>query len=327
VPSWIEGHRARCGPLTDAASIFSASLGVERDPPSGARGLLAVARAIEQHLREPDPGEEQERLFVELAGAYFGVLLCDALGHARHTTRDGRHGLELGARTFFDPFAAIELTLAADDVRACLAEQVALAETSAEQDPHAGSSPRWEHARPRLLPRLVGQKFFASVQERAASMPLCAYAIAADVHVCFVLREPGRARYVRSDEATRWKQSRAQLLRAALNNLARQSKRARMHCVDGAEGSLVMASSGDGLDSSRLLLPGLHDVLAPALGSPFVAAIPHRDALYACPLGSPDALRALRARAHDEAARAPHAITAELLLVEPGGRLSALADR
>jgi len=56
------------------------------------------------------------------------------------------------------------------------------------------------------------------------------------------------------------------------------------------------------------------------------AAVPHRDALFACSLREPDTLRALRERAQLEAERAPHAISAALFEVGPGASLMALGD-
>jgi uncharacterized protein YtpQ (UPF0354 family) len=95
--------------------------------------------------------------------------------------------------------------------------------------------------------------------------------------------------------------------------------------VEAEQGTLIVATTGDGLDASRVLLPGLHDVLAPELGSPFAVAIPHRDALLACSLDSRPALEALRERARHEGERAAHAITSDLLQVEAPGRLAPLA--
>ena len=50
-------------------------------------------------------------------------------------------------------------------------------------------------------------------------------------------------------------------------------------------------------------------------------AIPHRDALLACPLGNPGSLRLLRERAAAESARSRYAITRDPLICEPGGRV------
>lgn len=320
MPSWIDDLRSRCGPLTDAAALFAASLGVERDPPAGAAGLLALARRVEHHLDQPAHGDGDERLFVELAGSYLSLLLCDALPHGRHTSHEGRHALRLGAHGFFDPFAAIERLLEADDVRSCLAEQVALAEAEAR---HA-SADVWANARPRLLPRLVGAAFLAEVNRRAGRQPLYARPLVGDVHMVLLLCEQERRRYVDACELEAWGATPDLVLDAARSNLARKSEAARLLRVDAAEGTLVVARTGDGLDSSRLLLPGLHELLANELGEPFAAAVPHRDALFACSLRSRASVRLLRERARLEASRATHAITAQLVRVGRRGVLSPL---
>jgi hypothetical protein len=320
MPSWIDDLRSRCGPLTDAAALFAASLGVERDPPAGAAGLLALARRIERHLDQPVHDEDDERLFVELAGSYLSLLLCDALPHGRHASHAGRHGLQLGTRGFFDPFAAIERLLEADDVRSCLAEQVALAEAEA----HYGSVDVWSTARQRLLPRLVGETFLAEVSRRAGRQPLYARRLVADVHLVLLFCEHERRRYVDAHELESWGEAPDRVLDAARANLARRSESARLMRVDADQGTLIVARTGDGLDSSRLLLPGLYDLLAAELGQAFAVAVPHRDALFACSLRSRASLRLLRERAALEASRATHAITAQLVRVARGGALSPL---
>jgi hypothetical protein len=323
VPSWIEGLRLRCGPLTDAALIFGAKLGVESDPPRGAHGLLALTHAIEQQAYTGPESEEDERLFVELAGAYLGLLLCDALGTGRHLKQGGRHGLSFDERGFFDAFVAIEHALEADDVCKALATQVALAEALACGTQLQGPRTDWTQAQAGILPRLVGPRFFAELLRGGAGQALCTVPVVGEMKLCFVLSEHGRVRYVRTSELERWMQSPEQVLHTARANLARRSDRAKLTCFDRDQGRLVVAKSFDGLDAARLLLPGLHDLLAPELGSPFVAAAPHRDALFACPLGS-QTLSAMRERAAHEAAQARYAITAQLFLVEPNARLSLL---
>jgi uncharacterized protein YtpQ (UPF0354 family) len=85
-----------------------------------------------------------------------------------------------------------------------------------------------------------------------------------------------------------------------------------------------MARTGDGLDSSRLLLPALRALIAAELGSPFAAAVPHRDALLACSLAPGGGVDALRIRARNEAERARHAISGQLFVVREAGELVAL---
>lgn len=381
--NWIDGLRRRAGPLADAATIFAASQGFDRDPPRGVEGLLGLSRAIEAQLDE-DHDEEADRLFVETAGAYLAVLLLDHLQLGRHESREGKHRLRLG-HGFFDPFAGIEHAFDAEDVGLALAAEVALAEAEANgrgplarviaelarqleleglaiddhfdtrlwlsrdqdklqldvrrlveatRDASTGSVrsavrslldavPRrpgasestWSDAEDRILPRLLGERF-------GTDDGIYTVEVQATLRLAFVLHYEGRARFVTRREIDRWGVAAAHVRVRALNNLAQRSEHARFLRADTERGALVMARTGDGLDATRLVLPGLHDVLASELGSPFVAAVPHRDVLYACRLGDAGMLSSLRKRVEGEAADAPHAISGSLFLVHPDGRLS-----
>lgn len=99
-------------------------------------GLLALSRAVTQLDDDDD-----ERLFVELAGSYFAVVLCDALGRGRHVARAGKHRVDLGAASF-DPFGALERVLAAGDAARALAREVSRVEAEA-----AGTGPSARVAR------------------------------------------------------------------------------------------------------------------------------------------------------------------------------------
>jgi hypothetical protein len=389
VESWIEELRSRCGPLTDAANIFAAQLGVERDPPRGVNGLLALSRAV---ARLDD--EDDERLFVELAGSYFAVVLCDALGRGRHVARAGKHRVDLGAASF-DPFGALERVLAADDATRALAEEVSRAEAEAagvgpaarvaheverqlrgrfsrisvlDRFDHtltlevdgdsveldlarlvratsgesAGNVQRavakflaalpgmseskaaWTDAKGSILPRPLGAQMIAGLPERSALSlhPLLAGTKQLGApELGFVLRGERRARYVQAREVHGWDVTAAQLRAAAIENLAARSDNAKLACTDTEHGPIVVAKSGDGLDAARVVLPGLIDVLGRELGIPFAVAIPHRDTLLACPLDAPKAVAHLRKTAAEQAARAPHAICKDVLLLDRDGSL------
>jgi hypothetical protein len=301
--------------------MFVAHLGVENDPPAGVSGLQTLCHALREHLSQPQGDDDDERLFVELAGSFLGVVLALALGAGTHEKRDGRHGLRFAGGEFFDPFSAVERVLDAEDVRTCLASEVARAEALARGNRDA----TWRAVKNHVLPRVVGPRFFARLGAEAEHASVFTLALANELRIALLLRERGRARYVLGDEVARWAVDPTELKRTALDNLARSSAQARLFRCDGDAFAYVVARTGDGLDSSRLLLPGLHDVLAPQLGTPFAAAIPHRDALMACALQSEEALAALRARAATEAAAAAHSITADLFIVEAGGRVRAMS--
>jgi hypothetical protein len=351
--------------------------------------LLALSRAVAQLDDEDD-----ERLFVELAGSYLAVLLCDALGRGQHVAREGKHRVDLGVASF-DPFGALERVLAADDAARALAHEVSRAEAEAagtgpsarvareverqvrarfrqthvvsrfdhtltlevegervELDlsrvvratsgesaanvqkavekllaalPGMGSSASaWREAKDSILPRPLGAQMIAGLPESSALslMPLLAGQQAkAAPKLGFVLRNERRARYVQAREVQGWDVTQAQLRVAAIENLAARSENAKLACTDTEHGPIVVAKSGDGLDAARVVLPGLIDVLGPELGVPFAVAIPHRDTLLACPLDAPAAVAHLRRTARAQAAKAPHAISGDVMALSRDGEL------
>ena len=384
--------------------------------PRGREGLARLADAIDAWREIEDPGDDADRAFVEGAGGLLGLLLIDHVGDGDHVERGGVHRVRLGPRGWFDPFAAVEEALDADDPRAALAARVREAESEArdrgrtsrvlyaldtalrERLPDARVAERFEHyvrldpdveldlarvvattdgqpdeavaraveklvsmvsgagatevpwdeARARLLPRPVSATFVEELARAYGTGTLLVESVAADVHLAFVLAYDDRARYVRTAEAELWEcflgdrrrgntaqgkpsvipetlfprglsSRKRAVYSTALANLATRSASARFARVDTADGPLVVARTGDGLDAARLVLPTLHDVLAPELGSPFLAAVPHRDTLLACAREPASLVHALRARARDDAARAPHRISEALFEISPSG--------
>lgn len=173
----------------------------------------------------------------------------------------------------------------------------------------------WSDAATRLLPRLVSSKFLQGLPE---SSGVFASRFMGDVHVALLVDYADRARFVRSAEVDRWKKSGALPLRVALENLASRSDKARFTRIETADGPLLVARSGDGLDAARLLLPSLYAVLREELSGTIVVSVPHRDTLIACEAAS--AVRKhLQSRVTDDMRRAPHAISSTLFEITPRG--------
>jgi hypothetical protein len=172
-----------------------------------------------------------------------------------------------------------------------------------------------DEALERMLPRIVAPSLFAAEGGDLFLRPL-AGGIAS---IALVVAYQGRSRFLRTRELDGWGLGGEDAIRHAIARLAARSGRAKITPLPSEHGSMIALRSGDGLDSARLLLPGLHALLATELGSPFVVAIPHRDVL----LGSaahPDALRReLAERAETDARRAPHAITSSLFSISERG--------
>lgn len=169
-----------------------------------------------------------------------------------------------------------------------------------------------EEALTRLLPRVVGPAFDLRATLYARPLPNGA-------RLCLVLAYDGRSRFVRSHELEGWAIEPDEGVRVALENLAKRSVRARFGRIDTIDGPIIFARTGDGLDSARIVLPGLVDVLGPELGEPFIAAVPHRDALLACRADAPRSLEAMMVRVSDDHARAPHRISDKPFLVDRAG--------
>jgi hypothetical protein len=196
----------------------------------------------------------------------------------------------------------------------------------------------WEAARPLLFPRLLGKAFVESWPD---ARDLHLRPLANDVWQALVLRFKDRARFVRSAEVEAWKKKnhkthgqklvlldarRAHPDQHALQNLAQASASARFLEHFTNHGTLVVAESRDGLDAARLLLPGLHGVLAASLGQQFIVATPHRDTLLACPAGPHALVAELRARTDAAVRSAPHAISRQLWLVRGPGQIEAYSQ-
>lgn len=157
----------------------------------------------------------------------------------------------------------------------------------------------------KVCPRLIAPDF-------ASEAALHTVPFRGALQIALVLRMGERARFVLASDLPRWSLDPDALLLRALDNLALASRTAKVH----REPPLLYLRSGDGLDSARLLLPGLHQTMSPELGETFLAAVPHRDVLL---LARTEHADVLRARAEDDYARAPHRVSSALYAVSASG--------
>lgn len=291
----------------------------------GPDGFFDPFAAIDRALESDDA---REALVREVARAEAEAEARAGVGRATRVLRtvlaDTRPALAI--RSSFGPTVELEGDVGLGDIELDLTSL--LRATDGEDDPPVhraveklvamlpgGEAPRattFEDLRGRLLPRPVERGFASSLatQSRLAHAELMDGAM----ELTLIVAYEDRSRYLRADELETWKLGFDEALAVAITNLAERSVDARFGRVDTAEGPLIVARTGDGLDAARVLLPTLHDVLAPELGSPFLVAIPHRDALFACADHAP-LEEAMRTRANADAGRAPHAITPTLFRV------------
>ena len=176
----------------------------------------------------------------------------------------------------------------------------------------AGTAVTREEAIERLLPRIVGPSF-------ELHGALFGHALPHGVLLSLVLAYEGRSRFVRVDEIASWSMTDAEAIEAALTNLSLRSERARFVRTEYEDGPVLSTRTGDGLDSARLVLPSLYEAVGAQLGVPFLACVPHRDALLACSVNAPIAREAMLTRVREDHARAPHAISDQVFLVTETG--------
>ena len=168
----------------------------------------------------------------------------------------------------------------------------------------------WNEAVTRLLPRLVSEKFLASLPSEQS---LYIDAVGHDVHLALQLRYDTRARYVRCAEVDSWVLERAAVRQQAIENLAAKSRSLRLERVTE---EILRVRQGDGLDGARLLLPDLAARLAQLEPGIWLAAAPHRDVLL---LARGEAIEELCKRAEDAARRAPHPVSPAIFAITPQG--------
>ena len=381
---WLSASlRSRASVLAPTAERFlSEWLGDEaRAFRGGAPGLIALCRHMERWIFRDDVGEESERRFVEGAGALLGLLLIEHLGDAQHVARGSVHRLRLGRHGFFDPFAAVDGALDAEDVRAELSRQVAIAEAEArtrgpvsrvvvtllgliererpdlhfdeqfesslwlrcaesgerieidlrraiestrDQDEQAvrevarrllamlpgAPEPRAEldEVRARIVPRLARGDALRELATHPDNA-LFSAPLSDELRIALLIEHDGRARYVQQRELARWSIAEATLLELARENLAARSARARLGAIETAHGPLLIARTGDGRDSARVLLKSLFGALSARVGGRVFVGVPHRDTFLACGEGDPALFAELARRTAEDAARAPHRLS------------------
>jgi uncharacterized protein YtpQ (UPF0354 family) len=128
---WLNALEGVGGRLVPAARVF-----VDSEHPSspgaGASGIRWLAAQLEDFVdRDTDDGQDDR--FVEGAGSLLGLLLIQHLG-GQAREREGCHRVQLGRFGWFDPFAAIQDALDAEDPRACLSDYLSVAEREAKAE-------------------------------------------------------------------------------------------------------------------------------------------------------------------------------------------------
>jgi len=180
---------------------------------------------------------------------------------------------------------------------------------------HPDEDGPFENLKERIMPMILPAQFCDEAYETVVSRPLIeglrvAYAIDSDRTISYIAKKLFDS----------WDISIDDLDEQAIDNLVSRSEEMQANVAQDESGNitLIILSQRDGYDSARILLPTLHERLSEHLGSPFVAAIPHRDILL-CFRYDKDTVDRLAPQIAEDYTKMPHQVTEQLLLVTPDG--------
>lgn len=170
----------------------------------------------------------------------------------------------------------------------------------------------------RLYPRLARADAARDLSTNGRSV-LLTIPLTDELVIALLAQYEGRARYVRQSEIDALRMTNDDALKCALNNLRAASQRFRITREQLDDGELLLARTGDGRDSARVLLPELYQQLSERLGPELCIAVPHRDTFMVCDARAARSCEQLAERAANDAARAPHALSARAHRLTPLG--------
>jgi hypothetical protein len=180
---------------------------------------------------------------------------------------------------------------------------------------HPDEDGPFESLKERIMPMILPSQFCDEAYETVVSEPLIeglrvAYAIDSDRTISYISKKL-------FDE---WEMTVDDLHEQAISNLVSRSEEMQANVAqdEGGNINLIILSQRDGYDAARILLPTLHERLSEHLGSPFVAAIPHRDILL-CFRYDKETVERLAPQISEDYTKMPHQVTDHLVLVTPDG--------
>lgn len=135
----------------------------------------------------------------------------------------------------------------------------------------------WDEVQDQVVPMLKPREYLAP---DTPTQHLLATEWLANLVIIYAIKSSKVYRFLTTWDTKRWGLEAQFVHERSLENLARLPWPERFEGVRQNEGGcLILIMTPDGLASSRLLHPELHDVLSSAVGSPFWAGIPSRDTL------------------------------------------------
>ena len=173
----------------------------------------------------------------------------------------------------------------------------------------------FDDVKDRIMPVLITEEHFDGSKGSMIGQPLLE-----GLFVAYVIDGDRTIAHIPEPQFRKWDVTIDDVHERAIQNLVNISQSLAADAAQDETGqvNLILFQKGDGYDSSRLLLPTLHERLRGHLGSPFLAAIPNRDILI-CIRHESAILASVRGQVAQDFRTMPRQITERLFLVTADG--------
>jgi uncharacterized protein YtpQ (UPF0354 family) len=154
---------------------------------------------------------------------------------------------------------------------------------------------------------------------REQGLPLLAYRpLLGDLMVTYVVDEGSSVAFLNEDHLQRWGVGEPTLWTSALGNLRAKPWRPKPGVIGEGSASLLLFSSGDGYDATRLLVPELFAEFAETIRGTLVIGVPNRDLLIAFSDDDPRIFTRVQAQVETDARVGSNPLSAQLFTYRRG---------
>ncbi len=184
---------------------------------------------------------------------------------------------------------------------------------AAEGTPDEGAS--FSDLENRVMPIVI-----AADADMLNEQGLAAQTVVDGLAVSYVVDGDRTIAHITVAQLARWQVDIADLHEKSMENLAKTSQELAAHVAADEAGAagFILLQNEDGYDSSRLLLPTLHERLRQHLGSPFLAAVPTRD-LLVCFREQEQTINGLMPQIQEDYRTRPNQVSNQVYMVTADG--------
>jgi uncharacterized protein YtpQ (UPF0354 family) len=169
----------------------------------------------------------------------------------------------------------------------------------------------------RVFPMLKPLTLLNTVREQ--NLPLLAYRpFVGELMIAYVIDEGQSVAFVNEQHLAHWKIRESQLHRRALANLRDKDWQPSPGILGTGASGLLIFSTRDGFDATRVVLPELFAPFAAAVPGNVIIGTPNRDFLIAFSDADAEIFSRVRMQIEVDARTQPHALSAQLMTLRNG---------